>query len=193
MPPKHNKDSGSPLGHQLHQLPWLIMGVVVMLWILAAYFGTGVQATQIPYSEFKAMIRQDAFQEVILGTTAVRGTVKTATGESPKTYEAVRPEDPDLLRELEARNVRYRVEVQNPWLFHLLSWVVPIVLLFFLWRFFIGRVGAARVRDLFAQAYERAHKILVAQRGILDTLAHLLLEKETIEGDEVRTMMQATR
>ncbi len=161
MPPKHNKDSGSPLGHQLHQLPWLIMGVVVMLWILAAYFGTGVQATQIPYSEFKAMIRQDAFQEVILGTTAVRGTVKTATGESPKTYEAVRPEDPDLLRELEARNVRYRVEVQNPWLFHLLSWVVPIVLLFFLWRFFIGRVGGVD-RNLMAIGRSKA-KVYVNQ------------------------------
>lgn len=57
---------------------------------------------------------------------------------------------------------------------------------------FVG-VGAARVRDLFAQAQERAHKILMAQRAILDTLAHLLLQKETIEGDEVRAMMQATR
>jgi ATP-dependent Zn protease len=117
MPPKNNKDSGSPLGDQLHQLPWLILGVVMMLWILATYLGTGVRATEIPYSEFKAMIRQEAFQEVILGPTVVRGTVKAGTEEPPKTYEAVRPEDPDLLRELEAHNVRYRVEAQNPWMF----------------------------------------------------------------------------
>jgi cell division protease FtsH len=161
MPPKNNKDSGSPLGDQLHQLPWLILGVVMMLWILATYLGTGVRATEIPYSEFKAMIRREAFQEVILGPTAVRGTAKTATGEPPKTYEAVRPEDPDLLRELEARNVRYRVEAQNPWMFYLLSWVVPILLFFFLWRFFIGRVGGVD-RNLMAIGRSKA-KVYVNQ------------------------------
>ncbi|HEX9867825.1 MAG TPA: ATP-dependent zinc metalloprotease FtsH, partial [Candidatus Tectomicrobia bacterium] len=133
----------------------------MMLWILATYLGTGVRATQIPYSEFKAMIRQEAFQEVILGPTAVRGVAKAGTEEPPKIYEAVRPEDPDLLRELEARNVRYRVEAQNPWIFYLLSWVVPILLLFFLWRFFIGRVGGVD-RNLMAIGRSKA-KVYVNQ------------------------------
>jgi cell division protease FtsH len=45
---------------------------------------------------------------------------------------------------------------------------------------------------LIAEAHERAHKILEAQRPLLDKLAHLLLERETVEGDELRAMMQAT-
>jgi cell division protease FtsH len=49
------------------------------------------------------------------------------------------------------------------------------------------------VHTLIAEAHERAHKILAAQRPILDTLAHLLLEKETIEGDELRAMIQGAR
>jgi cell division protease FtsH len=49
------------------------------------------------------------------------------------------------------------------------------------------------VHTLIPEAHERAHKILVVQRAILDTLAHLLLEKETIEWDELRAMMQTTR
>jgi cell division protease FtsH len=162
MPPKNNKDPGSPFGDQLHHLPWLILvGVIMMFWILATYLGTGVRATQIPYSEFKTMIRQEAFEEVIIGPTAVRGTARAGTGEPPKTYEAVRPEDPDLLRELEARNIRYRVEAQNPWIFYLLSWVVPILLLFFLWRFFIGRVGGVD-RNLMAIGRSKA-KVYVNQ------------------------------
>jgi cell division protease FtsH len=162
MPPKNNKDPGSPFGDQLHHLPWLILvGVIMMFWILATYLGTGVRATQIPYSEFKMMIRQEAFQEVILAPAAVRGTAKTGTEEPPKTYEAVRPEDPDLLRELEARNIRYRVEAQNPWIFYLLSWLVPILLLFFLWRFFIGRVGGVD-RNLMAIGRSKA-KVYVNQ------------------------------
>ena len=106
------------------------------------------------------MIRQDAFQEVILGPTAVRGTAKAGTEGPPKIYEAVRPEDPDLLRELEAR-IRYRVEAQNPWMFYLLSWVVPILLLFFLWRFFIGRAGGVD-RNLMAIGRSKA-KVYVNQ------------------------------
>jgi hypothetical protein len=35
MPPKNNKDPGSLPGDQLRQLPWLIMGLVMMPWILA--------------------------------------------------------------------------------------------------------------------------------------------------------------
>jgi cell division protease FtsH len=48
------------------------------------------------------------------------------------------------------------------------------------------------VHTLIAEAHERAHKILEAQRPTLDKLAHLLLERETVEGDELRAMMQAT-
>jgi cell division protease FtsH len=47
------------------------------------------------------------------------------------------------------------------------------------------------VHTLIAEAHERAHKILAAQRPTLDTLAHLLLEQETVEGDELRVMMQS--
>ena len=49
------------------------------------------------------------------------------------------------------------------------------------------------VRRLIAEAHERAGKILAAQRTILDRLAHLLLERETVEGDELRAMMQTDR
>jgi cell division protease FtsH len=89
------------------------------------------------------MIRQEAFQEVILRSSTVRGLAKTGKDEPSNMYEAVKPEDPDLLRELEAHKIRYRVEAQNPWIMYVLSWVVPIVLLFFLWRFFIGWMGGA--------------------------------------------------
>jgi cell division protease FtsH len=137
----------------------------MMLWIVAAYLGTGLQATRIPYSEFKTMIRQEAFQEVTLGPTTVRGVVKAGTEEAPKTYEAVRPDDPDLLRDLEAHNTRYRVEVHNPWIYYGLSWVVPIILLFLLWRFFIGRVGGVD-RSLMAIGRSKAKVYINQDTGV---------------------------
>ena len=88
-----------------------------MLWVLLAYFGPATSAVQTPYSEFKAMIRQEAFQEVTLTPSVVRGVTKAGAEAPPTTYEAVRPEDPDLLRELEARQIRASSSSTNstPW------------------------------------------------------------------------------
>jgi Peptidase family M41 len=49
------------------------------------------------------------------------------------------------------------------------------------------------VRTLIGEAHERAQKILETERHTLDTLAHLLLKTATIEGDELRAIMDAVR
>jgi cell division protease FtsH len=51
----------------------------------------------------------------------------------------------------------------------------------------------AEVRALVMDAHARAQKILASQREILETLARTLLEKETVEGKELRTIIAATR
>jgi cell division protease FtsH len=49
------------------------------------------------------------------------------------------------------------------------------------------------VHSLIAEAHERARKIIEGQRVTLETLAHLLLDQETVAGDELRALMQAPR
>jgi ATP-dependent Zn protease len=56
-----------------------------------------------------------------------------------------------------------------------------------------ARAIDCEVRTLITEAHERARTILAAQRTTLDTLARLLLENETIEGDELRDIMAASR
>jgi cell division protease FtsH len=46
----------------------------------------------------------------------------------------------------------------------------------------------AEVRELIDRAYDRAKEALTAQRPVLDKLAALLVEKETIEGDEFESL-----
>lgn len=45
------------------------------------------------------------------------------------------------------------------------------------------------VRALLGQARSQAREILESRRAVLDSLAHLLLEKETIESDELRRLI----
>jgi cell division protease FtsH len=134
---------------------------MVLLWILVVYLVSGAQVTRIPYSEFKTMLRQEAFQEVTLGSTTVRGTVKAEKEEVRKIYEAVKPDDPGLISELETHGIRYQAEVPSPWAPYLLSWVVPTLLLFFFWWFLMGRMGGAQ-RNLMAVGRSQA-KVYVDQ------------------------------
>jgi cell division protease FtsH len=46
----------------------------------------------------------------------------------------------------------------------------------------------AEVREIIDRAYERAKEALIAQRAVLDRLAALLVEKETIEHDEFEAL-----
>ena len=45
------------------------------------------------------------------------------------------------------------------------------------------------VKKLLTQCYEKAKKILIDNKGELDKLAHILLEKETITGDELKNII----
>jgi cell division protease FtsH len=46
------------------------------------------------------------------------------------------------------------------------------------------------VLDILNSSYERAKKILKTNRKVLESLAKTLLEKETIDGDQVLQAMQ---
>ena len=48
----------------------------------------------------------------------------------------------------------------------------------------------AEVREIIDRAYERAKEALIAQRAVLDKLAALLVEKETIEHEEFESLFE---
>jgi cell division protease FtsH len=48
------------------------------------------------------------------------------------------------------------------------------------------------VKDIIAKQYVKAQEILKEKRGLLDRAAKVLLEKEKIEGDELKAMMEET-
>ena len=45
------------------------------------------------------------------------------------------------------------------------------------------------VGKLVAQAYKRAKQVLVENRSVLDKLASMLVEKETVDADELQTLL----
>jgi cell division protease FtsH len=45
------------------------------------------------------------------------------------------------------------------------------------------------VRNLVEQAYGRAKEVLVSNRQVLDDLSQLLIEKETVDADELQELL----
>src|SRR5499426_943333 len=98
---------------------------------------------QLPYSDFKAALRQDRIEDVQISLHTIRGTLRPNTGENapPLRFMTVRVDDPDLVQELETHNVKYTGQYDSDVLKTLLSWIVPLVFLFILWGFLSRRLG----------------------------------------------------
>jgi cell division protease FtsH len=98
---------------------------------------------QLPYSDFKAALRQDRIEDVQISVHTIRGTIRPNTGEKspPLRFVTVRVDDPELVQELESHHVKYTGQYDSDVLKTLLSWVVPLVFLFILWGFLSRRLG----------------------------------------------------
>jgi cell division protease FtsH len=98
---------------------------------------------QLPYSDFKAALRQDRVEDVQISAHTIRGTLRPNTGEKspPLRFMTVRVDDPELVQELEAHHVKYTGQYDSDVVKTLLSWVVPLVFLFILWGFLSRRLG----------------------------------------------------
>ena len=120
---------------------WWFLGVLLLLAIGQALFLTP-GGRQIPYSEFKALVRSGQVAEVAVGDTHIRGMLNKAE-QGQGAFSTTRIDDPKLVEDLDQAGVKYSGEVVSRWLPEVLGWVVPILLLIGLWTFFFRRIGGA--------------------------------------------------
>jgi cell division protease FtsH len=101
---------------------------------------------QLPYSKFRALLSQGQLEEVQIGTQTIRGKLRlsaTGTETEPlvKRFVTVRVDDPDLIRDLQEQGVHYSGRYESDLVKTLLSWLIPLGLLFVLWGFLSRRMG----------------------------------------------------
>ena len=120
---------------------WYVLGFLMLMAVAQAWF-LAPAGRQVSYSEFKTAVRGGEVSEVVVGDQTVRGTFKADVNGS-RNFNAARIEDPKLLEELDAAGVKYTGEFVSRWLPEVISWVIPLVLLFALWSFFFRRMGGA--------------------------------------------------
>src|SRR5580765_3373565 len=117
----------------------------------------GPRATNVSYSEFKALAKKGKVSNLTLDRETVSGTLSTdgieallpkekveelkrSSGDTRR-FVAARVEDPGLVAELEQANVKFTGHVENTWLGTLLSWVLPAVIFAGVWILLMRRFG----------------------------------------------------
>jgi len=138
QPKRNRKGMGSGLPFSFW---YVLVAIGFLLVIQNVLFARPFE--QLPYSDFKAALRQDRLEDVQISTHTIRGTLRPNAGEKapPLRFMTVRVDDAELVQELETHHVKYTGQYDSDVLKTLLSWVVPLVFLFILWGFLSRRLG----------------------------------------------------
>ena len=137
---------------------WYFLAALLALMAIQTFL-FAPHAENLSYSDFKILLRAGKVKDLTLGERVITGTFEKEGlegllpkekveglqrfGEKEHRFVTVRVEDPSLIQELEAAKVRFAGQVESTWLATLLSWVLPAIVFFALWGFFIRRMGAA--------------------------------------------------
>ncbi|MCS0633859.1 ATP-dependent zinc metalloprotease FtsH [Telluria mixta] len=156
---------------------WLF---AIVLFMLFQSVTDVITSSPLAYSEFKELLHGGKVNEVTLAETSVSGTLKSGgldailprnRAESVKCnadglcpFNAVRVADPDLVKELDAAHVRYFGQQHSEWLSTLLSWALPLLLLFWMWGVMAKRGGVAA--GLFDVGKSRARVYMQSKTGV---------------------------
>ena len=97
---------------------------------------------ELPYSEFRTLVAAGNVAEVTVTQQRLTGKLKAEEGsKEQKLFTTVRVEDPDLVKELHARGVKFTGVIESTFLKDIISWVVPALIFGGIWFFLIRRLG----------------------------------------------------
>jgi cell division protease FtsH len=133
---------------------WLLIPAVFFLFQAVAEMRS---AQPLAYSEFKQLLHAGKVRDATISDDIIRGTLTNEdlqsvlpkeTAESVKCpagqgcpFTTVRVADPALVSEMEKAGVRFVGQPKSDWLSTALSWVLPVVLFFWLWTMLAKKAG----------------------------------------------------
>ena len=129
----------NPFFKKTHFTIWYFLIAFIVILLIQNYFVAKKVEDVIPYSEFKEALRANKVNDVTIMDESIGGARETEKG--PRRFQTVRVVDPDLVKDLDAHNVKYTGKIDSKWLTNILSWILPLVFFFFIWRILFSRIG----------------------------------------------------
>jgi cell division protease FtsH len=133
---------------------YVLLGIWAVL-ILNNMIYQSIGPEVIPYSEFLSRLRQDKIKEIAIGDKVISGVMINKNDAEVK-FKTVRV-SPDLAKDLEGHDLKFRGEVESTFLRTIISWVVPIFLFLGIWYFMMKRMGPGAGVMQFGQNRAKLH------------------------------------
>ncbi|WP_050626040.1 ATP-dependent zinc metalloprotease FtsH [Bradyrhizobium viridifuturi] len=124
------------------QVSWLAIlafgwfGMFLMQW----YLTTGSTVETIPYSRFEELVAQGAVTDVVVGKETIEGKLKDKLANGKSAFVTARVDLP-LAEKLASKGISVTGAPSDGWLGNVVSWVVPLIVLYGFWFFMAGRFG----------------------------------------------------
>jgi len=128
-----------PTLKKTHFTIWYFVIAFLIILLIQNYFVMKKTEDVISYSEFKEALRANNIKDITITPETISGERETEKG--PRKFQTVRVEDSDLVKELEASKIKYTGKVESKWMMNILSWIIPLVFFFFIWRILFSRIG----------------------------------------------------
>jgi cell division protease FtsH len=156
--------------------------MVIAVFVLLQAILSRPHAETLAYSEFKALLAAGKLSDVLVDQRTIAGRVAldSVRGLLPTTRVAElrkksrdtlhpfvtnRVDDPTLAADLQAAKVRFTGKADNPWMSVLLTWVLPALVFFWLFRM-MGRMGGGMHSGLMAIGKSKAKVYMERTTGV---------------------------
>jgi cell division protease FtsH len=136
---------------------WYFLIAVGVVWLLQLFLLAPHEAA-ISYSQFKQLVAEKKVYDLTISDQMIHGKLEsgvtlpppsTVVGNSQEPvqsekghpFKTIRVEDPDLVKELQAKGINFSGTVENTFWTTLLGWLIPMALFLGLWFFLIRSIG----------------------------------------------------
>jgi len=123
---------------------WYFIIALIMLMFLNTFISQQQGAATVSFSEFKERIRDGEIEQVQLGNDFYYGRADSREqGTETITYRTVPVDDPGFIPLMDENGVTYSAVSQRGtnMISTLLSWILPLIFLIFIWRLMFKRMG----------------------------------------------------
>jgi cell division protease FtsH len=116
---------------------WYFVAAFLALLLFQSWLSTAAVTERIPYSVFLEHLEADRIAELTVRAEQIEGRYRDPIGGNTHFVTNIVPED--LTARLEQSGAEFDGTVQNTWLTMVLSWVIPIALILFVWLYVFRR------------------------------------------------------
>ena len=132
---KNNKNQNN---RRIVSVGQIVGWIAVFILAVLLFNKPGVKQTELDYSEFKHKVASSEVSDLTIAPGVISGMYKNEKGEFAP-FKTVRMDDPELVSQLSAADIKYKAEADNSWVSNILFNVLWIFLLIGLWWFIFLR------------------------------------------------------